>query len=266
MTVAFEIKYPWWKHKPWPKKHRHAIDRSFEWKHRIPDEMKKGRESMWDTGYRETFITIWHVDPEKGGSDDSCGWFYPRLTNWQKERLWNGAWGESRNPHFLACGGREWEGTYTEAVSLYAGMIALVVRLLDLKVSFEKIQRMAVERIHISDCCRPENVFCFEPGYHTNSTTDSQRDRQDHFYGILCGIARCLLDDLRPWWKHPKWHVWHWKLQIHPLQNFIRRHWTKCCKCGKRGFKKGAMSDWNGTRIWHDECDDSAKPAPTTIC
>lgn len=23
----------------------------------------------------KSLITIWHVDPEKDGSDDSCGWF-----------------------------------------------------------------------------------------------------------------------------------------------------------------------------------------------
>ena len=41
-TVAFDIKYPW-----------------------------KSR----DREYRGSFVTIWHVDPEKDGTDDSCGWF-----------------------------------------------------------------------------------------------------------------------------------------------------------------------------------------------
>lgn len=45
MTVAFEIKYPW----------------------------KNGRlTDLFPKGYRDPFITIWHVDPEKDGSDDSC--------------------------------------------------------------------------------------------------------------------------------------------------------------------------------------------------
>ncbi len=32
----------------------------------------------------------------------------------------------------------------------------------------------------------------------------------------------------------------------------------------KDRFKEGAISDWNGTRIWHQACDYSMKP-PTTI-
>lgn len=46
MTVAFEIKSP--------------INRRSEW---------------FKDGYRETLVTIWHVDPETDGSDDSCDWF-----------------------------------------------------------------------------------------------------------------------------------------------------------------------------------------------
>src|SRR5712672_751672 len=51
MTVAHEIRYPW---------------------HRYP---KAKRLTEFEKTYRESFITIWHVDPERDGSDDSCGWF-----------------------------------------------------------------------------------------------------------------------------------------------------------------------------------------------
>lgn len=56
MTGAFEIKYPWL--------------------------------SQWPDGtpYRPTFVTIWHVDPEKGGSDDSCDWWGKRRPLNKKER------------------------------------------------------------------------------------------------------------------------------------------------------------------------------------
>lgn len=258
--LAIEIKYPWWKHKPWPKKFRHSHEKKHNWDHRMTDAQKAGRDSFWDTGYRETFISIWHVDPQNDGSDDSCGYTFPKLTNWQKQRLWNGAWSESHYPHFLAFNGKEWEGSHADAVSLYAGMITLVVRLLGVKYSLEQIQRLAIERIHFPDCCKPTNVFCFQPGYHTNNKKDPQDSRQEHFYGILCGLAKTILQDIRPWWKHPKFHFWHWRLQVHPLQNLKRKFWDKCCKCGMRGFKPGeAIGDWSGTRIWHQHCDDSSK-------
>lgn len=261
LTVAFEIKYPWYVYKPWPKKFRHSRDRRWDFEHKLTEKQRRGRDAFWDEGYRNTFITIWHKDPECDGSDDSCGYTFPRLTNWQKERLWNGSWGEGQNPHFLATTAKEWDGTYTEAVSLYTGMLCLAVRLLNLKVSMDQIQRMAVERIHHPDCCPVVNTFCFLPGYHTNSDKDSPRDRQEHFYGILCGIARSLLYDLRPWWKHPKWHIWHWRLQIHPWQDFKRWAFHRCDKCGQ-GFKwkEVVIGDWSGKRIWHGGCDTSAKP------
>ena len=46
MTVAFEIRYP-------------------------------GKRN----GYRDSFITIWHKDPERNGDEDSCGWTWPKLTD-----------------------------------------------------------------------------------------------------------------------------------------------------------------------------------------
>lgn len=47
MTVAFDVKSPF-REKP---------------------------SAMWPKGYRNTIATIWHVDPERDGTDDSCGWF-----------------------------------------------------------------------------------------------------------------------------------------------------------------------------------------------
>lgn len=55
MTVAFEIRYPW------------------------VSRRNRNSTSKFLRTYRDSFITIWHVDPEKDGSDDSCDWFYSRL-------------------------------------------------------------------------------------------------------------------------------------------------------------------------------------------
>ncbi len=56
MTVAFEIKYPW----------------------------KEGVSEMFPTGFRDTFLTLWHVDPEKDGTDSSCQNGKPfRWTGWR---------------------------------------------------------------------------------------------------------------------------------------------------------------------------------------
>jgi hypothetical protein len=259
-TVAHEIKYPWWKHKPWPKKYQHSEDRRFEFRKmsgRLTPKQMKRLDGFWDEGYRETFITIWHVDPEKDGTDDSCGYSFPKLSREQKERLRNVAWHEAHNPHFLCCESKQWTGTISDAEILYRGMVTLVVRSLRLKYTWDEICQFTSENLHIRDIGKAGDVFCFLPGYHSNllrgqtehSEKESQRWRQEHFTGILCGIARSLLDRKRPWWKHPRWHFWHWKIQCHPLQDFKRWMFSRCTKCGGR-FKWGeapVSNSWHGT-------------------
>ncbi len=62
-TVAFEIRSPW-------KSRRGVVLR------------------------RARLMTIWHVDPERGGSDNSCDWFGSRRRLSRRERaimeaVWN---------------------------------------------------------------------------------------------------------------------------------------------------------------------------------
>jgi hypothetical protein len=71
----------------------------------------------------------------------------------------------------------------------------------------------------------------------------------------------------RPWFMHPRWHIHHWKLQVHPWQTLRRWLFTQCCKCGKR-FPWGASVctdswdsppvPWFGSEIgvYHSNCDD----------
>lgn len=233
---------------------------------------KQGRDAFWDEGYRETFIQIWHVDPEKDGSDDSCGYSYVKLTKKQRNRLHNVAWCEGSTPHFLRSPTKEWQGTAMEAECLQRGLYLLVCRVLRIKMSLDQISRLAAEDVHIRTCGKCGDSFCFLPGYHTNSEKDSKEDREQHFEGILCGIARNILTELRPWWKHPRWHFWHWKFQCQPLLHFKRWAFSRCCKCGK-GFAWGyspTTDSWNGTGpIWfrsekntyHGDCD-----RPTSNC
>jgi hypothetical protein len=266
MTVAHEMKYPWFHYKPWPKKFRRDPN-PFELRHNW-ERMSKEEQSVccrhWPEGYRNSFITIWHVDPEKDGSDDSCGYSYPKITKKQREILRNAARWEGRDHHFLNCPEKHFTGTVEQAECLYRGLVLLVVRVLRLKLSWDEICRYSAEAIHIRTGEKFGGVFCFLPGYHTNCKEDKESERVDHFHGILCNVARGLLDLKRPWYRHPRWHIWHWKLQIHPLQTFKRWAFSRCCKCGK-GFKWGASvtsnqwdSDgpsWFGEKhVMHDSC------------
>lgn len=157
MTVAFEIRSP------------------------IP----RGRLTPAERRYYPSLITIWHVDPEADGSDDSCDWFGDR-------RLRENGW-------------------YPDAVASYN--------------------------------CLPQ-----EAQQAVDFVWFHWRHKLRH-----------------PWWKHPRWHVWHWQIQVHPLQDLKRWLFSRCAKCGRR-FSWGyapVSTQWGGRgprwfngepHVYHHKC------------
>lgn len=230
MTVAFEIKYPW---KSRPSKH-------------------------YPEGYRGTFITIWHRDPEKDGSDDSCDWFGG--DNWSPSVL------EQIRSTFL------FEGRDGASMSWFSdddyGPDLMGVGLSMFRVAanehFGYWSRRA--RRFLQDNCFDILHFIDNGCDSINSSirranASSGKDREEILRHLALVVYSWILRRERPWWKHPRWHVHHWRLQVHPLQALKRRFWDRCCKCGKRGFPPGvsAIGSWDGDRIWHSTCADSAK-------
>lgn len=244
MTVAFEIKSPIRQ----PDKH-------------FPD------------GWRNTLVTIWHVDPESNGSDDSCGFSIPHLSKRQVERLKSFAWSEARDPYFMRSANKDWRGSRAEAEVLYRGLLLQVARMIGVKMSFEEAAKEAALTIHTPDCTDSANVFCFLPGYHSNWPQDRPEDREDVFLRKTIGIARWMLADRRPWYRHPRWHFWHWEIQVVAVQNFKRWAFSKCAECGK-GFPWGSSpvsSSWHSTGpLWfrsergvmHMSCDRARTMKP----
>jgi hypothetical protein len=214
MTVAFEIRWPF-RDKP---------------------------TELFPKGYRRSLVTIWHKDPERGGSDDSCGWCYPRLTKKQRDRLQGLAWTEGYSPWFQRSAEKKLEDP-VQAECLMRAAVAQVARCMDVKFTWDQIYRLAVDLTHNSiDNAR--GGLCFRPGYHSNHKEDRKEDREEHAMGLFCSIARNILRELRPWYRHPRWHVWHWRFQIHAYQAFLRWVFTRCDKCGGR-FK------WGETGLGH---------------
>lgn len=257
-SVAFDIKYPWWNHRPWPKGVRHFEDIS------VPAQRKYSPH--FKHGYRDTLVTIWHKDPERDGSDDSCGYCFPKLNERQRERLKNLAWSESNYPYFLRCKSKEWNGTRHEAEVLYRGLVLLVADVIDIPMTFDEAARIASRAIHHADCVDPAGSFCFLAGYHSNlmegqsehSPEDDRYWRRERFVGIASGVARSLLKDRRRWWRHPKRHIHHWRIQIHPLQKLRRWLFTRCATCGHRlGWNESAHSTWDGGTVWCNRCNQT---------
>lgn len=175
-----------------------------------------------DWGYKPPLITIWHVDPERGGSDDSCDWFGRKLTTKEKE---------------LAA--QLIDNEYDNLRSFFSVFIS-------------------------APCAKHENrEDCYDANCHLGDYAENC-DRDEMKRRITC-IFACYKRHML--WRYPvRWHFWHWKLQIHPLQAFKRWAFSKCCKCGK-GFQWGESPigySWDGTGpLWfrseqaiaHQSCD-----------
>jgi len=179
LTVALEIRYPWLAHS---KAERLA------------------NQSEFTQTWRAPFITIWHLDPEKDGSDDSCDWSNQKGKLNAKEK-------------------------------------AVAVAVMDL-----------------------EDILDNGPHY-----PDSQEHKAwQPLHGAILDLLR--KPSRTHWWQvHPRWHIWHWSIQIHPYQQARRWLLTRCSKCGDR-FAYGespVTGNWNSKPprwfrgeegLYHEHC------------
>ena len=227
MTVAFEVKYPW-------------------------RDKSSGTTKLFPKGYRRTFITVWHVDPETDGSDDSCGYSRPRLTKEQLDSMKSLAGDEAREPWFQQYFGKRIDSP-TEGEVLIRQAFFLVGMVLNRRFGVKRVSFAEASEWACETMCNGIDNFrsslCFIAGYHSNNPEDRESDREYVAHRFFCCLAGYILRERRHWWQHPRWHFWHWHLQIHPLQNFKRWAFTRCADCGK-GFKWG-QSGW--TNQWNSD-------------
>lgn len=262
-TVAFEIKYPW-------------RDRS------------RGTTRLFPKGYRNTFITIWHVDPEKDGTDDSCGWFMrDRHVNKavlekivkRFEEDWDRVFVSKPEPGDDPFPKKTYFCGYFYPENDGAGMPNMGVTAIVLNLFF----LAACEHFNTDgrQSWKPARRYMqrrlFDIMLLAENTTDSLRDevirkwgtstkREDRIRSMAGLIYAWICRDTRPWYKHPRWHFWHWKIQFVPLQDFKRWAFSRCCKCGKR-FPFGyapVSNQWDGTGprwfksetdVYHSNCN-----------
>lgn len=244
-----------------------------------------------ERGYRSPIITIWHRDPEKGpGGDDSCGWFNrahhgdPKVLDKIEKRFsedWDRTW--TYDP--AEDGGNDDEDragkrTYARGLFFPNGMprysIPGIVLNLFFMAANEHFQSNGITMWKKSKRFLKDNLldillFAENP---VDSLHDSlvltfrsgdeppTKERISNMAAIIYGW---VLRADQIWWKHPRWHIHHWELQIHPIQEFKRWAFSRCCKCGK-GFSYGSSvcsGSWNSVgprwfkseeNIYHSDC------------
>lgn len=236
--------------------------------HEIKSPFKQP-SNLFPNGYRKTWVTIWHVDPEKDGTDDSCGWF-KRARHGNKE-------------HYAKIK-REFEYdfdkalTYDDGRPMYLGWfhpsgeplysahaIALGFFWSAALIHFEGSHRKAsrfMRRYHHDIVWFAENPTDSMWNTITNHYNEKREQRIESLAAMVYG---CILRWTSSWWRHPRWHVHHWKVQVHCVQNLKRWLFSRCSVC-KRGFKWGESvigHSWHGTGpLWfrsethvsHDRC------------
>lgn len=229
----------------------------------VAHEIYLGSKKTKHGNYRTPFITIWHVDPEKDGTDDSCGWFIRSrhidkilLGKVRKEFEFNfkhNYWfNEGGYPKFSVM------GTVLEMYSKAAWVIFMYQN----KDKHDRNRHNKFMKKHLYDILH----FAENP---TDSIGDSvtmrfgvesPENRIEHLTSV---ITADIFRKCRKWYQHPRWHIHHWKIQFHPWQQFKRRYLDKCSSCGKRGFTGAAYGDWYGTKIWCEKCNSSMnRPTP----
>lgn len=223
MTVAHEIRWPW--------KNKH--------------------------GYRDSIFTIWHVDPEKHTlgtrRDDSCGWFSPPYTEDELVKIKNLA--KAQYSQILAKKVAYDEGKSYAYICYNQECYGAIYWL------WRAMKRMNKKGWQFGKGLTNKEInyvhqLAFDPNDNFQRTYMEIKN-YDQFEDMVISIWRCFRRFYRPWYKHPRWHLHHWKIQFRPWQSFKRRYLDKCSECGKRGFTGSAYSDWGGSRIWCHKCNEA---------
>lgn len=245
-TVAFTIPYGW-------------------------KTLRFGNGRKWR--YWKPLFTIWHVDPETDGSDDSCGWHTPPLQDKHRKVIEELVREDLSMPYFSSPSipqsavvvDPEYQYLQQSAGDCVAHVFAawqLIAWRLDQRhVSHKEL--LAIVRL---GSCAHDNL--------RSVLANSELRPEDRVRRFFLCVMRAYLRERRWWFQYPKWHVWHWRVQCHPLQTFKRWAFSKCCRCGK-GFRWGyspVSESWSGDgpqwfrsekHVYHADCrnpnDDMSK-------
>jgi hypothetical protein len=224
---------------------------------------------MWPKGYRNMLVTIWHEDPLKFEgkwgcrSDDSCGWFNPPMTvadNETIKKLAKEQYGQIFEKQVRTAEGASYAHICNEpdcVEAVYWAWRAIKHKFKPRGLWQWGCRLSAGEVVAIYDL-----ATC--PNDNLKHTFRSVRDA-DSFYTFFHLVYRAYTRHHRPWYRHPRWHFWHWRFQIHAWQKFRRWAFSRCAGCGK-GFSYGyspTSFSWDSKRpgwfrseegIYHSEC------------
>jgi len=172
--------------------------------------------------YSNSLFTLWHKDPVSDGTDDSCGWFM-RARHGDLELVeeiakayefdWDRIFTYEETGEVYECGYFRPDG------DPHLSVMAVTLNLFWKAAYhvFGKSHRKAKKYL---------NKHLFEILHFAENPTDSlhesltqkfgpSEDREERIKSLTRIIYAQILRDIRPWWKHPRWHVHHWRISLH---------------------------------------------------
>lgn len=216
-------------------------------------EIYLGKKQKKNGSYRSPLLTIWHVDPETDGTDDSCGHFIRERHSNQEvlKKIKDEFNFNFKHNYWFDKEGKQIFSTIGTLMEMYR-TAAWIHFKHNRKKTNRFLRKYCADIISFAENpvdCGGDNIT----GKYFIST-NSDLLSEERFRGLAGMVYTDILRKERKWYRHPKWHIHHWEFQFHPFQYLKRRYWDKCSVCGKRGTKTYFVSDWGGTKKRHKEC------------
>lgn len=189
-------------------------------------------------------FTVWHVDPETDGTDNSCGWFAPKLTDCNLETIEDMVEWDKKFPF------------YTSQATVHLSLpeddrfnyLQLPVdhSLGYVAAAWQRIAWLEGRRRLTSGEWWAVVNLATNPDDNLRSIlSDSEEASGERARRFLYCVMRQYMRYHRPWWRHPRWHVAHWQIQIHFIQTLKRWLFSRCAHCGRRfAWGYSPISSW----------------------
>lgn len=262
---------------------------------RIPIPFMGKARKRYRGGWIE-IAEIWHKDPCRDGTDDSCGHFMrvrhgdPKVLEESVSRLaedWDRTYRSSDEDHaddieeygphinktrFLGMfrpNGQPLMSSHGVVLNIY-----LRVLLEHFKGTHERRRRKAYAYMnqHMAEIL----VFAENPfdSLHQSITCafgesldpkapNYKFEREDRIRRFVSAVYGDILRTTRPWWRSRNLHVHHWRIVLPWWRNLRRLLWDRCVKCRKTlGWNKSVTADWKGNNCTCSRCESVSKARP----
>lgn len=199
------------------------------------------------------WLTIWHRDPLNFKNkicrrdDDSCGWFTPPYTpdeQFKIEKLAVSQYREIFSFQVAVAEGKDYVYicNVPDCHSAIYWSWRAIKHLYAPRTTWQygsKLTHSEIEHIYSLATSPIDNL----------QLSFSQIKDAETFRSFFFLVFAAYLRHSRPWYRHPRWHFWHWKFQFRYIQQFKRWAFSRCATCGGR-FSFGyypITNTWDGT-------------------